>query len=254
MAEKAELRKAEPSFSVMLTEKLTSVEDALPNDFNKARFVQNALALINDNPALQKYSKAQLMAGLLKASYLGLDAYAKECYLIPYGNQLQFQIDYRGAKKLAKKYSIRRIRDIDAKIVREGDKFEETLDGGKASFIFKPKPFNTGKIVGAFAYALYEDGGMMIDQMSVEDLETTRRHSKAANSMAWKDFTSEMYRKTVLHRLCKHIEIEFDTPQQRQLYEDDVAIATSPKEVAEAEIMENENDEEFVVEEPVDEA
>jgi len=245
-------KKNEPQFSVMLMERLDSVDDALPNGFNKARFVQNAISLLNDNPALQKYSKAQLITGLLKGAYLGLDAYNKECYLIPYGNQLQFQIDYRGAKKLAKKYSIRPIKDIGAKIVREGDRFEETLVGGQASFEFRPKPFNTGKIVGAFAYVLYEDGGMMVDQMSLEELENTRRHSKAANSMAWKDFTSQMYLKTVLHRLCKHIEIEFDTPQQRQLYDDDVAIATSAKDVSEAEILEGENADELVVEEPTE--
>lgn len=243
-----ELKKAEPQFSVALMDKLISVEDALPSGFNKARFVQNAIALINDNPALQKFPRTQLLAGLLKASYLGLDAYQKECYLIPYGNQIQFQIDYRGAKKLAKRYSIRLIKDIDAKIVREGDRFEETVEGGESSFIFKPKPFNTGKIVGAFAYVLYEDGGMMVDSMSLDELENTRRHSKASNSMAWKDFTSEMYRKTILHRLCKHIEIQFDTPEQRKYYDDDLAIATSPKEQAEAEIAAGENAEEIIIE------
>ena len=245
-----EITKAEPQFSVALMDRLNSVGDALPSDFNVARFTQNALALINDNPALQKYNRSVLMGGLLKGAYLGLDFFSKEAYLIPYGNQLQFQIDYRGAKKLAKKYSIRPIKDIEAKIVREGDRFEETVDGGQSSFIFKPKPFNTGKIVGAFAYVLYEDGGISVDSMSLEELENTRKHSKAANSMAWRDFTSEMYKKTVLHRLCKHIEIQFDNPTQRELFTDDVAIATSPKEVSEAEIIENENASELVVEMP----
>lgn len=249
MAEQTALRKTEPQFSTMLMDKLNSVDDALPAQFNKARFVQNALALINDSPGLQKYNRTQLTAGLLKGAYLGLDFFSKEAYLIPYGNQIQFQIDYRGAKKLAKKYSIRPIEEIDAKIVREGDRFEETVEGGRGSFIFKPKAFNNGPIVGAFAYVRFRDGGCVVDQMSLADLENTRRHSKAANSMAWKDFTSEMYRKTVLHRLCKHIEIEFESPQQRELYEDDVAIATSPKDIAEAEITEGENSTEFVVEE-----
>lgn len=70
------------TFSMVLTDKLDNVSEALPKDFNKARFVQNALALINDNPALQKYSQSQLTAGLLKGAYLGLDFYSKECYLV----------------------------------------------------------------------------------------------------------------------------------------------------------------------------
>ena len=42
--------------------------------------------------------------------------------------------------------------------------------------------------------------------------------------MAWKDFTGQMYLKTVLHRLCKHIEIDFENPKQRELFDEDVAI------------------------------
>lgn len=146
MAETTQVANQEPqTFSVALTEKLNSVAEALPKDFNKARFVQNALALVNDNPQLQKYSKAQLMSGLMKGAYLGLDFYSKECYLVPYGNQLNYQTDYRGAKKLAKKYSIRPIKDIYAKLVRDGDDFEESIENGEQTFSFNPKAFNDGK-------------------------------------------------------------------------------------------------------------
>ena len=180
MAETTQVANQEPqTFSVALTEKLNSVAEALPKDFNKARFVQNALALVNENPQLQKYSKAQLMSGLMRGAYLGLDFYSKECYLVPYGNQLNYQTDYRGAKKLAKKYSIRPIKDIYAKLVREGDDFEESIENGEQTFNFKPKAFNDGKIIGAFAVVLYKDGGMTYDTMTLADLENTRKSSKA---------------------------------------------------------------------------
>ena len=52
MAEKNEVA---ISFSEMLTDKLDIVEQALPSDFNKTRFVQNAISVLNDNQALQKY-------------------------------------------------------------------------------------------------------------------------------------------------------------------------------------------------------
>ena len=206
------------TFSLALTDRLESVSEALPKDFNKTRFVQNAIALINDNSNLKKYTPNQLIGGLMKGAYLGLDFYSKEAYLVPYGSQLNYQTSYLGSKKLAKKYSIRKIKDIGSKIVREGDFFEETGEGGNTSYIFKPKPFNNGKIVGAFAYVLFEDGGITVDTMSLEELETTRKHSKASNSMAWKDFTTEMYRKTVLHRLCKHIELDFENIEQQNTY------------------------------------
>lgn len=233
------------NFSIVLSDKLDSVSDALPKDFNKARFVQNALALVNENPNIAKYGQQKIMAGLLKGAYLGLDFYSKECYLVPYGNDLNYQTDYRGAKKLAKKYSIRPIKDIYAKLVHDGDLFEEKIIGGEQSFDFKPKPFNDGKIIGAFAVVLYTDGGMAYDTMSLADLENTRKASKASNSPAWKNFTGEMYKKTVLHRLCKHIELDFENQTQQSMFLSGMEIETDQQKIAENEIAENANSVDF---------
>jgi recombination protein RecT len=65
--------------------------------------------------------------------------------------------------------------------------------------------------------------------------------------MAWKDFTSEMYKKTVLRRLCKHIEIDFENPIQRNIYSSEMEIETDPAEISEREIAENANKEELVL-------
>ena len=241
----AEKKENNSNFSIVLADKLDSVSDALPKDFNKARFVQNALALVNENPNIAKYGQQKIMAGLLKGAYLGLDFYSKECYLVPYGNDLNYQTDYRGAKKLAKKYSIRPIKDIYAKLVHEGDLFEEKIIGGEQSFDFKPKPFNDGKIIGAFAVVLYTDGGMAYDTMSLADLENTRKASKASNSPAWKNFTGEMYKKTVLHRLCKHIELDFENPTQQNMFLSGMEIETDQQKIAENEIAENANSIDF---------
>lgn len=241
------------TFSMVLTDKLNSVSDALPKDFNKARFVQNALALLNDNKDLQKYSQEQLMGGLLKGAYLGLDFFSKECYLIPYGNSLNYQTDYRGAVKLAKKYSIRPIKDIYAKLVREGDELDEYIMNGEQSLNFKPKPFNDGKIIGAFAVCLFADGGITYDTMSLADLENTRKSSKASNSPAWQKFTGEMYKKTVLHRLCKHIELDFENPTQLSTFTAGMEIETDTEKIVEMEVEENANTEEFIVADVVEE-
>lgn len=223
-----ELAEQKPKlFGEILTEYLEEHKEALPKYFNSARFVQNALALINDNPALKKYPKTQLATGMMKAAYLGLDFYSKEAYLIPYGDSLNFQIDYRGAKKLAKKYSIRPIKDIYAEIVREGDLFEKIVEDGNTKIKFQPKPFSDAKIIGAFAVVVYADGGCQCDTMTLAELEKTRSKSKAKNSMAWADFTAEMYKKTVLHRLCKHIEIDFENPTQMDLWQDSNSVDTN---------------------------
>lgn len=218
MAEKNEVT---VSFSEQLTDKLISVQNALPKDFNRERFVQNALSVINEKPELAKVNKAQLQLGLLKGAYLGLDFMNKECYLIPYGSNVNFQTDYKGEIKFVKRYAIRKIHDIYARVVREGDVFQETIRDGKPSFDFTPKPFSNAEIVGAFAVVLYEDGGMDIETMSKEDIQNVRNnYSKASNSKAWKNSFDEMSKKVVLRRLCKHIETDFETVEAKNAWED----------------------------------
>lgn len=242
-----EVANVQDPFGVKLSERLDSVKDALPADFNKSRFVQNCLALIKDNPEqYTKFGSAALITNLLKASYLGLDFYSKECYLVPYGDKLTFMPSYTGNVKLAKKYSIRPIKDIYSKLIREGDEFIEEIKDGEPSITFRPKFLNDGAIIGAFAVAIYKDGGMNYDVMSVSDLENTRKSSKASNSPAWKNFTGEMYKKTVLKRLCKHIELEFESASQQETYNEDMAIATDPQELNEIHVENMANSEEFM--------
>lgn len=212
--------------SVILSEQLAlpSISEALPKNFNRARFVQNSMALLADNPDLRKYEQAKLIPGLLKGAYLGLDFYNKECYLIPYGSELQFQLDYSGMQKLIKKYAIRPVKEVYARIVREGDEFSEEVKNNDDIINFKPKPFNEGKIIGAFAICQYVDGGAKAEVMSFQQLETAKRMSKAQSGTAWKFFPDQMYKKTVIRRLLKGIPIELENPIQEEIYNEDDAI------------------------------
>lgn len=195
---------------------------ALPEKFNKQRFMQNCMTVLQDGQAdFSKCDAKTVVRTLLKGAFLGLDFFNGECYAIPYGAQCQFQTDYKGEIKLAKRYSSTPIQDIYAKVVREGDEFEETIDNGKQFVNFKPKVFNDGEIIGAFAVVLYKDGSMIYDTMSKAEIEHTRQtFSKAANSKAWKESHGEMCKKTVLRRLCKLIDLDFDTAEQCQAFED----------------------------------
>lgn len=206
---------------------LPSVADALPSDFNKARFVQNTMALINDNEDLKKRTQAELVPGLLKGAFLGLDFFNKECYLIPYGSKLDFFVDYKGMMKLVKKYSVRPVKEIYARIVREGDEFSEEIIDNEPKIHFKPKEFNNGKIKGAFAVCIYNDGGAKVETMNIEQLEQAKKMSKAQAGTAWKFFSDEMYKKIVIRRLCKGIPIEFENPAQAAVMSDDVIETTA---------------------------
>ena len=249
---KTQVQKQPKSWQEALSIRIGSIEDALPKDFNRARFVQNALAVVSENKDIQKYGQDQIFAGLVKGAILGVDFSNKECYLVPYGNQLQFQLDYKGCEKIAKKYSIRPIKEIVANVVRKGDEFSSEIVDSTPVVNFKPMPFNDGEIVGAFAYVIFQDGGILVDTMSLKELENTRSKSKMGKSGAWRDFTSEMYKKTVIRRLMKQIEVDMENPTQKELYFDDEAVIKEPEEIIEvtqAEIEENQNSIPFSIDE-----
>ena len=212
---------------------LPSVYEALPKDFNKARFVQNSMALIAEHPDLKKYEQGKLVQGLMKGAYMGLDFFNGEAHLIPYGAELKFEPDYTGMIKLAKKYSIRPVKEIYARIVREGDEFSEEVINNNDVINFKPVPFNTGAVRGAFAICIYADGGAKAEVMSIQELETVKRLSKAQTGTAWKFFPEQMYKKIVIRRLCKGIPKEFENEKQAQIYNDEDAIETNVRVVEE---------------------
>lgn len=209
------------TFEDVLSDKLAIVESALPKDFNRERFVQNCMAVFNDKTELQNINRQQLLVGVLKGAYLGLDFMNKECYLIPYNGTVQFQTDYKGECKFVKRYSIRPIQDIFSYVVREGDEFTVGIENNKPTINFRPVPFNTKDIVGAFAMAIYKDGGMDYETMNLEEINGVRNnYSRASQSKAWKCSFPEMARKTVLRRLCKHIETDFETAEARNAWDE----------------------------------
>lgn len=211
-----------------LTKKLTENKEALPAGFNQQRFILNCITVIQDmmkdnkkKEQLEKINPETIPVCLAKAAYLGLDFFNGECYAIPYGGNLAFQTDYKGEIKLCKRYSKNKIKDIFAKVVRQGDFFMEEVDGGKQNVQYRPKPFSNEQMIGAFAIVVFEDGSMMYDTMSSEDIENVRNtYSKMKDSQAWKSSTGEMYKKTVLRRLCKLIDLDFDNIEQQKAYED----------------------------------
>lgn len=200
---------------------IESKRDAMPKDFNQTRFLQNCMVVLQDVPNIDKCNPLSVARTLLKGAFLGLDFFQKECYAIPYGNDLQFQTDYKGETKMAKKYSIRPILDIYAKVVREGDEFLEMVVNGKQSVDFKPVSFSDKPIIGAFAIVYYEDGGMEYETMSTEQIEGIRNNfSKMKNGLMWTKTPEEAYKKTVLRRLTKRIEKDFVSVDQAKVYEE----------------------------------
>lgn len=194
---------------------LEAKHDALPSGFNPTRFVQNCIAYLPEVRNWDRFNVEDLANQLFKGAVLGLDFLAKECHVITDGSGIRFQTDYKGEMKLVKKHSVRPLIDIYAKNVREGDGFEEAVVEGRPVINFKPQAFNNSAIIGSFAVAQYADGGMVYETMSAEEIEGIRtNYGKNPGSDTWDKSKGEMYKRTVLRRLCKTIEIDFDAEQR----------------------------------------
>lgn len=245
-----EVANKQPQFTDLLRTELLAQSSALPRDVNIERFVQNSKALLNGNDTLFKFAKqygtSQIISGMMRGAFLGLDFMNSEAYLIPYNNTLSFMPSYKGMIKLCIKYSTRPINTIYAKIVRRGDEFTEEIVNGQPSVTFRPKPFNSEPMIGCFAVCLYKDGGMVYEVMSYAEVEQCRRSSKNKNGPAW-NFYSEMAKKTVLRRLSKSIPLDLDEKLSDAMNAG-LEIETDPAKIAEREAEENGNVEELIVE------
>jgi recombination protein RecT len=236
-------------------------QKALPEGFQKERFVQNCLIVLKNMKGIQDIDVNSVSRTLLQAAFLGLDFLSKECYAIAYYNkhtnsyEINFQTDYKGEVKLAKKYSINPIKEIYAKVVREGDDFQEIITDGKQSINFIPRPFSDKIIIGAFAVVLYADGSMMYEVMSSKEINSVKdNYSKSKNSEAWSKSEGEMYKKTVLRRLCKHISLDFKSTESQQAWDISSDMVFNDKEEQKAQVAASSLDlKQLQTKEPVEE-
>jgi recombination protein RecT len=211
------------------------VQDSLPPGFNINRAAQNAVTVMNAHPEYAQYGAGQLWECFRQSAILDLDISLNEAYIVPYKGKLKLMTSYMGDKLIAQRHSVRKVRDIHGYLVYEGDQFEATQKSEDWEWVFKPNPFKKGKMVGAFAYVIFEDGGNRLEFMDTDELEAARKQSNASNSPAWNRFTNEMYRKVIIHRICKHIPTDL-TAEQKDIVLSGIDIEKDPKNIRDKEV------------------
>lgn len=210
--------------SAILNGMIDKYIESLPSDVSRARIYQSAVAVMNSDIDFSKCKPQDVAMEFFKGVVLGLEASNKEYYVIPYGTKPTFQMDYKGAKKLAMKYSEREIKDVKSYLVKEGDHIDFGVKDGEDYFEFKPVPFSKADVVGVVSVVYFTDGGMVYETMSTEEVEEIRNgFSKAKNSPAWVKTWGEMAKKTVMRRALKGVTLNFENPEQTKAFiEDDM--------------------------------
>lgn len=225
---------------------LTQQAKALPTGFKSEKFAQNAVFMIRDSKSDFSQCKPEtIIRTLMKAAILGLDPLRGECYAIPYKQDCTMQISYRGEQKLISQHAVRPIKNLYAEVIRDGDFIEYGTNETGRYITHKPLPLNNADVIGAFARVDYQDGGVDYEVMSKADIESVRTNfSKMPNGDPWKKSYPEMCKKTVLRRLCKHIDIQFETAEMSQAFEteSDFDVNKKPEKPVVPNVFEKEED------------
>ena len=164
-------------------------------------FISSLLAVVNNNKLLARANPNTIVAaGAMAASLdLPINQNLGFAYIIPYGNEAQFQMGYKGYIQLAMRTG--QYQTINAAEVYEGEIVKQNRFTGEYEFGKK----TSDKIVGYIAYFKLVNGFekylyMSIDEMQAHAKKFSKNYKGGTDKWGITDFHS-MAIKTVLKRL-----------------------------------------------------
>ena len=112
------------TFRTMLDKLRPGIEDVLPKHIDVSHLLRVAMGTIRQNPKLLDCSGVSVMKALMNCAILGLepDGVLGHAYLVPFADECQIIIGYKGLLKLARQSG--EISTIEAHAVRHGDEFK----------------------------------------------------------------------------------------------------------------------------------
>lgn len=192
------------------------------------RFQREFMTMVQGNNRLLQCEPKSLIGAAIQSAQLGLslDKVMGQAYVVPYGNEAQFQIGYQGYLELARRSG--EIKGIFSNIVYEGDYFvnEYTMEG--AHLIHRPvTPSKRGERIGVYMIANFVNGGSHAEFMWAEEVMQIKALSKGANrnDSPWKNHEEAMWKKTVIKRASTYLPLAVEARQAiriDQLQDDEV--------------------------------
>lgn len=139
----------------------------------------------------------------------GLNPAKKQCYFIPYGDQLTLSTSYFGSMAVTKR--LNGVKDVVANCVYQDDVFEYKFDFETGNKLIKNHEQKIGnvdfnKMVGAYAVVILEgDLPNFIEVMSMAQIEQAWKQRRGGQiGDVHRNFKDQMAMKTVINRACKH--------------------------------------------------
>jgi len=169
----------------------------------KQQFITSVASLVNSNEALQRVDRKSLFAACLVAASLDLPINPNLgfAYIIPYKDQAQFQMGYKGFIQLAMRSG--QFQTLNVTDVREGEIAANNRLSGEIEFVWSDDRDNLA-VIGYVAYMRLTNGFEKSLYMTTKEL--TQHGMKFSASMKkgyglWKDDFDSMAKKTVVKML-----------------------------------------------------
>ena len=186
----------------------------LPSNVKPEAFTNAAIVAVQDNPAIMQCDTASVMKSIRTIAAAGLVPDGREAAIVPFKGKAQAMPMVYGLIKMARRSGD--VTDIRAHIV-----YQNELDQGRFDYVVgdeerlehSPILFGEkGPAVAAYAIAKLKDGTIVREFMDAAQIDKVRRSSpqqqKNENpSGIWQQWTDEMWKKTVIRRLCKRLDL-----------------------------------------------
>jgi recombination protein RecT len=184
----------------------------LPKHITAERFGRVVLTAIQNNPELLDSDRRSMWNAAMQAANDGLLPDGRLGAIVLYK-------DSRGGSKRAQwlpmiaglRQKVRNSGEVEtweAHVVHERDQWEY-MQGDTPRIFHRPVRGDRGPVIAAYSIARFKSGELSREWMWIEELEEVRALSKAERG-PWKDWTDEMYRKTVARRHSKVLPMSSD--------------------------------------------
>jgi recombination protein RecT len=224
------------------------IQRALPRGMDVDRFLRIALTTVRTNKDLARIAERNpisIVAACMLSAQLGLEpGPLGHAYIVPYGNEAQFQIGYKGIIKLARNSG--ELKSIEARAVMPSDHFEHEY-GLNPKLIHRPNwEDQSGSPALFYGIAHQVNGGAFPLVVTPDEIEEHRRRSKAANKGPWVTDRRSMELKTVVRIMQPWLPLSPES-QMAILADGAVSVDLSPHMAEEAaaaqEVIDLESDE-----------
>ena len=229
-------------------------ELALPSNVSDDAFRNAAIIAVQDNPTILTCDQQSVFKSIRTLAAAGLVPDGREAALVPFftkdGKKCQAMPMVFGLIKMVRRSG--EVSDIRAHVV-----FQNEVDQGRFEYVIgdteslrhEPILFGEkGPAVAAYAIARLKDGSIVREFMDFDQIDKVRRSSSAQKVYGekgtkptvspspigiWADWWEEMWKKSVIRRLCKRLDMSSEDMRRVMIEQDQEPITrdVTPKEM-----------------------